>query len=342
MVALTVIVDRARLLGLVATALLGSTLTLAADTPAPIDGPVDAPVDENQAIEEVTIVGEAAGPGLWKVRNGDNTLYILGTLSPLPKKMEWRSREVESVVARAQQVIPARSEVDADIGPIKAVQLYMQYRKLRGNEDQQTLEQVLPSDLFARFESLRGKYAPRSRDMLKRRPLLAAGELWSEALSRTGLTGRNNVSRQVEKLAKSRKVPVVLPKIFIEDPKGALAEAGKITREAEVSCMRSTLARMESDLDNARRRAEAWAVGDVDALRSTNANEQQEACWSALQQSPKIAAIRQQFEDEWFKLAVNAVETHEVSLAVVPIVELWGRSGVISRMRARGYTVDDP
>lgn len=293
-------------------------------------------------IEEVTIVGEAAGPGLWKVRNGDNTLYILGTLSPLPKKMAWRSREVESVLSRAKQVIPARSDVDADIGPIKAVQLYLQYRKLRGNEDKQTLEQVLPADLYQRFEGLRQKYAPRERDMLQRRPLLAAGELWSEALSRSGLTGRNDVSRKVEKLAKLSKVPIVLPKIFIDDPKGALAEVGLISRDSEVACMRSTLGRMESDLDSARRRAEAWAVGDIEALRSRASSDQQEACWSALQQSPKIAAIRQQFEDEWFKLAVKAVETHDVALAVVPISELFGRNGVIARMRARGYSVDDP
>ncbi|NCW20518.1 MAG: CTP synthase, partial [Gammaproteobacteria bacterium] len=285
------------------------------------------------------MVGEAAGPGLWKVRNGDNTLYILGTLSPLPKKMEWRSREVENVLSRAKQVIPARSDVDADIGPIKAVQLYMQYRKLRGNEDKQTLEQVLPADLYQRFEDLRQKYAPRERDMLQRRPLLAAGELWSEALSRSGLTGRNDVSRKVEKLAKSSKVPIVMPKIFIDDPKGALAEIGLISRDSEVACMRSTLGRMERDLDSARRRAEAWAVGDIEALRSRATSDQQEACWSALQQSPKIAAIRRQFEDEWFKLAVKAVETHDVVLAVVPISELFGRNGVLARMQARGYSV---
>lgn len=295
-----------------------------------------------EVIEEVTIVGERAGPGLWKVRNGDNTLYILGTTSPLPKKMEWRSREVENVLARAKQVIPARSDVDADIGPIKAVQLYLQYRKLRDNESDQSLEQVLPADLFQRFETLRKKYAPRERAMLERRPLLAAGELWGEALSRSGLTGRNNISRTVEKLAKSRKVPIVLPKIRIDDPKGALAEVGKISRDAEIACMRSTLTRMEEDLEAARRRAEAWAVGDVDALRSRSITDQQEACWTALQESPKIADIRRQFDDAWFKLAVESVETHDVSLAVVPIVELFGRRGVLALMRARGYTVDEP
>jgi uncharacterized protein YbaP (TraB family) len=301
-----------------------------------------APEERPAEIEEVTIVGEAAGPGLWKVRNGDNTLYLLGTLSPLPKKMAWRSREVENVLSRAKQVIPARSDVDANIGPIKAVQLYMQYRSLRGNEDKQSLEDVLPADVFQRFETLRLKYAPLERDMLKRRPLIAAGELWREALSRAGLTGRNDVSRQVEKLAKSRKVPIVMPTIVIDDPKGTLAEVGKIPRDAELACIRSTLSRMESDLDAARRKAEAWAVGDIDALRSPNASEQREACWSALQQSPKIAGIRQQFEDGWFRLAVEAIESHDVALAVVPIDELFGRNGVIARMKARGYSVDEP
>lgn len=313
--------------------------TLAQETVAP-EAPVEPLVEEQ--IEEVTIIGEAAGPGLWKVRNGDNTLYLLGTLSPLPKKMEWRSRQVENVLAQAKQVIPARSDVDADIGPISAVQLYMQYRKLRVNEEKQTLEQVLPSDLYQRFDALRQKYAPRQRDMLDRRPLIATGELWREALSRTGLTSRNDVSRKVERLAKARKVPIAVPKIVIDDPKGVLAEVGKIPREAELACVRSSLARMETDLDAARRKAEAWATGDVDALRSSSSNEQREACWSALQQSPTISAIRQQFEDGWFKLAVNAVETHDVSLAVVPINELFGRNGVIARMKARGYVVDDP
>ncbi|MFM7396561.1 MAG: TraB/GumN family protein [Gammaproteobacteria bacterium] len=312
-----------------------ASLCAQTDTPPPNEAAAEQ-------IDEVTIVGEAAGPGLWKVRNGENTLYLLGTLSPLPKKMQWRSREVENVLSRAKTVIPARSSVEADIGPIKAVQLYLQYRKLRGNEDQQSLEAVLPPEVFARFEALRQRYAPRERDMLKHRPLIAAGELWSEALSKSGLTSRNDVSRQVEKLAKSRKVPVVVPTIVIDDPKGTLAEVGKISREAELVCIRSTLSRMESDLESARRKAEAWAVGDIDSLRSPSATEQRESCWSALQQSPKIAGIRQQFDDAWFRLAVEAIEKHDVALAVVPINELFGRNGVMARMQARGYTIDEP
>lgn len=304
--------------------------------------PVAAVAGTEETIEEVTIFGELAGPGLWRVRNGDNTLYLLGTLSPLPKKLEWRSREVENVLARAQRLIPARGDISADVGPIKAVRLFMQYRKLRDNADDQRLDAVLPPALFERFETLRKKYAPRERSLLERRPVLAAGELWREALDRSGLTARNDINRAVEKLAKSRKVPLDRPKLRIEDPQGLLTEVGRIPLDAEIACMSATLSRLESDLAVARTRAEAWSVGDVDALRSPSSAEQQEVCWSALQQSPKIAALRSQFDEGWFALALDSLERLPVTLAVVPIDELYKRNGVLERMRARGFLVEEP
>jgi len=311
-----------------------ATLEIAVDT--------DNVVIDDPIVEEVTVVGEAAGPGLWKIRNGDNTLYILGTLSPLPKKLEWRSREVERVLTRADRLIPASSKVDADIGPISAVQLYFQYRKLRGNEDKQSLQTILPPELYDRFERLRQKYAPRDTDILKRRPVLAAGELWREAVSRSGLTSRNDVNKAVEKLARKNKVKIVQPELRIEDPKAALAEVARIPRDAELACMKSTLDRLEYDLALARQRAEDWSLGDVAALRSSNALAQQETCWSALMQSPRVADIRRQFDEQWLKLVYESLEKHSISLAVVPITEFFKKNGVLDLLRSRGYLVEEP
>ncbi|MFM7624873.1 MAG: hypothetical protein ACKO7G_00100, partial [Gammaproteobacteria bacterium] len=97
-----------------ATLLVGAAAAQPAAAPSTVP-PADA-VDGT--IDEVVVSGERAGPGLWKIRKGDHTLYLLATITPAPKKMEWRSREVESVLARAQAFVPARPEVDTDIGPI--------------------------------------------------------------------------------------------------------------------------------------------------------------------------------------------------------------------------------
>ena len=128
----------------------------------------------------------------------------------------------------------------------------------------------------------------------------------------------------------------------IDDPQGALADVAQIPREAEIACMRSTLDRLESDLATARSRAEAWAVGDIAAWRSAASAEQQDACWSALTLAPKLAEIRKRFDDAWLNLAVKALDTHVVTLAIVPIDELYKRNGVLAQMRSRGFTVDEP
>lgn len=308
--------------------------------PAPAAVAADpAPVEE---VEEVVVTGERAGPGLWKVRKGDHTLYLLATLAPAPKKLQWRSREVEEVLARAQVFVPARFDVDADIGPISGLRLYLQYRKLRGNEDGRSLQKVLPPPVFARFEVLRLKYAPRDRSMLERRPTLAVGELWRAAVDRSGLSTRSEVGRTVEKLARERKVKVVRPAVRIEDPKDTLAEAGQIPLGAEVACAEAVLGRLESDLANARQRAESWAVGDVSGLRSGAASQASQTCLDSLRSSARISAVLRDFETAWLKTVTGSLESNPVTLAVTDIDGLLRSGGLLAQLRARGYEIDEP
>jgi uncharacterized protein YbaP (TraB family) len=295
-----------------------------------------------ETLGEISIVGERPGPGLWRVVNGDRTLYILGTLRPLPKKMVWKSREVEEVVARAQLVIPERTDVDADLGPIKAMRLYFQWRDVRRNADGAALADVLPPDLYARFQALRAKYAPNKRDMLKRRPVLAAGELWTEALDGAGLSLRVGVDRRVRSLAKQNRVPVAEPTLRVEDPRALLAEVAQIPLDAEIACMRATLDRLESDLANARTLAEAWATGDVELIRSKAEWQHEQACWASLTSAPKLAELRRRFDEIWFEEAVRAIETRDVTLAVAPMPTLLKPGGVLEQLAARGYEVISP
>jgi uncharacterized protein YbaP (TraB family) len=300
------------------------------------------PVTTEPALEEITVTGELPGPGLWVVRNGERSLYLLGTLSPLPKDLQWRSRELERVLARAQMLIPSRGDVSADVGPLKAIGLYFRYRSLRNNPDDATLKEVLSPELFQQFETLRQKYAPRERSLLDRRPVLAAGELWREAVEDSGLSLRNQVNRRVEKLADQNDVPIVRPRLRVDDVRATLDEVAKIPVSAEIDCMQATLNRLESDLQEARQRAEAWAVGDIAALRISAVAAQQEVCWSALLTSPKMAALRREFDEAWMSTAVLALEGQETTLAVVPIFEILKPNGILTQLRARGYEVEEP
>ena len=48
----------------------------------------------------VVVSGVQPGPGMWKVTGSDgHALWILGTVSPLPAKLDWRADEVQAVIA---------------------------------------------------------------------------------------------------------------------------------------------------------------------------------------------------------------------------------------------------
>jgi hypothetical protein len=52
------------------------------------------------------VTGEQPGPRLWKITSGQHVLWVLGKPpTPLPKKVIWRSKEVETVLASTQELI---------------------------------------------------------------------------------------------------------------------------------------------------------------------------------------------------------------------------------------------
>jgi hypothetical protein len=52
------------------------------------------------------VTGEQPGPRLWKITSGEHVLWVLGKPpTPLPKKVVWRSKEVETVLASTQELI---------------------------------------------------------------------------------------------------------------------------------------------------------------------------------------------------------------------------------------------
>lgn len=319
---------------IVAFSLAGSTLVGAEPVPTP---------QTAEGNEEVLVSGERPGPPLWKVRQGDNTLYILAAISPTPKNLQWRSREVEAVLDRATAFVDTtRTTIGANIkkiGYLKAVGMALEFQSLRNNPDGKRLEDVLPADLNARFMALKARYAPKDRSMLKRRPVFAAEELWSAAVAQSELNAANGISGTIYQMALTRKINRSVVSVTVDDPRAALDEFERIPIEAEIACMRSVLARFDTDLATARERAVAWAEGDVDALRTGARGATRDACLDSFADTMQVAAKARDLR--WQRL-VEAVENHAVSLAVVNIDVLLQPGGFADRLRAQGYEVDEP
>jgi uncharacterized protein YbaP (TraB family) len=295
-----------------------------------------------EAIEEIEVVGERAGPQMWKVSRGGHSLWVLGILEPLPKKMTWRSQAVEDVIAESAQVLAGGVSLDADIGPITAFKLYRQWRRVRRIPEGKSLRDVMPAPLYARFAALEAKYAPRDRGMETLLPMLAAASLYSKAVDAVGLTSRNDVQRSVSKLAKKNRVKVEKIRIELDDPKGLLDLFGQTPMEAQLLCLETTVSRLESDLDAMKDRARAWAVGDVDALRALPYADQQAACWSAVTSTPRFKELVDEARKAWFAAAESALAKNTTTLALAGMDRLLGPDGALATFRERGYTIEGP
>jgi uncharacterized protein YbaP (TraB family) len=306
-----------------------------------LSGPLFAEVAD-EPIEEIEVVGERAGPQMWKVSRDGHSLWVLGTLQPLPKRMTWRSHAVEDVLAESQQVLAGGVSFDADIGPITALRLYRQWRRVRRIPDGKSLSDVMPPALYARFTTLKKKYAPRDREIETLQPMLAAASLYSTAVDAVGLTSRNDIQRSVTKLAKKKRVPLRRTRIELEDPKALLEEFGNTPIEGQLLCLETTIARLESDVDAMKARARAWAVGDVEALRALPYPDQEAACWSAVTSAPRLKQISERASRLWFEAAEEALGSNTTTLALARMDRLLGPEGALAKFRERGYTIEGP
>jgi len=337
--------------------LLASCLLLAAPLRAASampDVPVAAqePAVDSEGVrnmETVVVTGTQPGPGLWKVSRDGHGLWVLGTLSPLPSGIEWKADEVNAILEQAGQVLgPPGVVVGSDIGIFRGLMLVPSAMKAVKNPDGKTLKDVLPADLYARWLALKPAYFGKDQGIEKKRPLLVANELYTRANRKAGLGQKPVITAVIDAVLKRRNMkltPTAL-KINIDDPKAAIKD---FTREGvdDQECFRLALDRVENDLPVMVDRANAWSVGDLEALRSLPSEKQAGACMSAMMggefaRKRGMGDIEARMRNHWLQIAEKALQENAVSFASMPIAELQKPDGYLSYLQAKGYLVEAP
>jgi hypothetical protein len=327
--------------------LAASTFLVSVDSTAtePVAEHADTP-----PIEEFLVTGQQPGPGLWRVtRPGvdDRELWIFGNYSPLPKKMRWRSTELEELLRSTDEVL-APPSVNASVGPLGGVTLLPSLVGVRKNPNGERLADLLPPELYLRWVPLKARYLDRNADVEQWRPIFAAQALYAAALERQGLEPYEGVWPQVEKLARRARVRVTTPKLEfkVTQPRAAIREFKSAPLD-DVDCFERTLRRLESDLDLMRDRSNAWSVGDVPRLRRLAPVERASACIGVLLESSLARergydTLLDRARSAWVDEVERALRENDVTLAVISVDLLLRPDGPLAELRRRGYSVDEP
>ena len=290
-----------------------------------------------QALEEIVVTGERTGPGLWHVEHGDSQVWILGSMSPLPKGITWRSKQVEQVLGTTSQVLVQKP---FEIGIARILWLLLTERSLLMVGGGKRLHDVLPADLYARFAAQRSKYHEDAGKWEHFRPLIAAAFLQQAAFHEAGLSTRLDLGAAMRTLAKKHGVRVEEVKIAgVSDLLEALKTMPPATENA---CVAASLATVESDLPRLTDRAQAWAGGNVERIGQLREPAEVDACRAALDAGAGPAELIGRVRRTWLQAIEKYLQHSGVTMAVVNIDLLLEPGGLLDELRAKGYQVDAP
>lgn len=325
----------ARALGL--CALLPAALSAAAQPPAGSGGSPEA-----AAAEEIVVEGRHEGPRVWTVRRGDHTLWILGTISPLPKRMIWQPDAVQEILRHTQEVVPAWPTYGIGANPLTALRVYIEWRHLQKPPDHMSLREAVPPALYARVAALKARYVPRDSKIEQMRPMLAARELLTRVFDAAGLAIHNEVQEEVLTLARQQGVRIHQDKLRIDDPVDVLKDVSSAPLAGEVACLDSVVTLLETDLGPMQARARAWALGDVDTLRKLPHADDRTACIAAVATTERVRQLIARAQDDWLISVRASLTRNRGTLAVQSMDRLLGANGALAALRAQGYSVEGP
>ncbi|RDI98711.1 TraB/GumN family protein [Dyella solisilvae] len=300
-------------------------------------------------LEGVTVTGVQPGPGLWKVSKGDHVMWVLGTLSPLPDHMQWKTDEVEQTIAESQEVLgPPSVALKPKTNFFGKLFLLPSLIGARKNPDGQTLQQMVPAPDYARWLVLKQQYLGNDRSIEDWRPIFAAVELYDKAIKRHGLTSSGGVKDAVRDLAKKHNVKFTTARytMLVEEPRTAV-KTFKTSSMDDRECFGRTLDTVERDMGRITERANAWATGDIETLRGLPMNDQREACISAVTEAGFAKQlgfndVQQKAQATWMEAAQQALANNTQTFAMLPMEEVLSPHGLIARLKAQGYQVEAP
>jgi hypothetical protein len=291
-------------------------------------------------LEVVLVTGEQPGPALWKVSSADHHLWLLGDVSPLPEKVQWKPKQFAAVLAESQEVILHLAS-------------YWRGNSVQSTElsnagrfgDGRTLKDVISPELYARVQTIWQAYGSRE-ELDELRPFSVGNRIINGALRRLDLKA-HSVNTAVEKLA--RKADVKVTRFFT--PPLAFDDHLKMVKADSVSaCLGRVVEILADGGAGMRQLANAWSIGDIGALRTLVPafafypnGSPSASCYAAIHGGQAAAdEYKAKQTSNWLDVVERALRENETTLAVAPITELFATDGYLAALRARGYEIEEP
>lgn len=299
-----------------------------------------AEVETDEPDMQVVLVrGVQPGPALWKVASGDHVMWLLGEISPYPRKVSWKSKDFVKLLARSQELLIDFSgywflDDDSRAALTKAEKLPPGTK----------LKDVISPELFERVQQTAARFDSPSLDQWY--AFSAANRLVSAAMKKLQMESFS-VRFEAARLGewhKTKVTPFAAPEITFEQ------RLRNWQQPANEVCLKRLVDAIEDGGSGVLKLANAWSVGSITALRELvplysfsrdgfRSGECADAMHGSEQNAREYKLRRNKF---WLDEAERALKENRSTMAVVLMSELFEPDGYLAGLRERGYEVTEP
>jgi uncharacterized protein YbaP (TraB family) len=283
--------------------------------------------------EVVVVSAQQSGPAFWHIKKGDSEIYILGTIAEMPKGLSWNSNHLAEVIDGAHAVLipPVASS-----GIFSAGWFLLTHRGLLSMPDGKKLEETLPPELRARFVVARTSLGITAEKLDDDPPIWVSFQLQNKFSEAAKLDGSEPMGR-VKKIAGEKHVAV---RPIADYPAlDVIKEALRLPLAAQQICLDESLTRLERRRDHATALAEAWAIGDIKAIKANYIDRGFSKCFK---QVSAFGQLTDHAVKDYLKAIDDALAKPGKTVMVADIGEILRGTGVADQLHAKGITVEGP
>ncbi|MDR7133275.1 uncharacterized protein YbaP (TraB family) [Lysobacter niastensis] len=328
-----------------------SLVLLAGDVAAATDDSKKGSAEpDTRTLDAVVVNGSQPGPAVWEFSRGRKTIWILGTLQPLPEHAEFNTSEIERRIAKSQAVLGSRGLLIGDnISIFRGLMLWPSIRRVKFNADGRALKDVLPPATYARWLQAKARYIGDDADIERLRPMYAAYSLFEAARKARDLKYESGVDSLVRRAAKQHDVPLIdrSLRLSISDPRRAVREFA-VPRAEDIRCLDQTLDHLDGFVRTAQEVGDAWTVGDLARIKAlSNEDAVVDGCWAqltneAIGRQQGIQDLYAQVDERWLDSLHRALREQDTVFATLPVRDLLDSKGLVAELKREGFQVVPP
>ncbi|WND03718.1 TraB/GumN family protein [Temperatibacter marinus] len=198
-----------------------------------------------------------ADVALYKIKDSDTTIYLMGTIHILPKGTNWQTNAIQEAFDASDSLVVEVSQ--STMTPADMQPLIMKYGLLPNGA---TLESVLDADVYAMIKNLYGSNAQAWAQVNRMQPWLLGVTISAGQMVQSGFDPNSGVDKVLEGLAITAGKNVISLETAEYQMK-ALASMGNIIKSGMLKEMLEDLPAITTQINQMK---DAWMQGDMDKL----------------------------------------------------------------------------